>query len=97
MEKWSAQGIWLKVTKAIRKTTANYYTLFELKNDGVRARQEYLEAVKVEPFFHVSHLKLADIYIKEGNVQDAIAELEFVMRINPDESVRMTLDRLKNR
>ena len=71
--------------------------LFELKNDGVRARQEYLEAVKVEPFFHVSHLKLADIYIKEGNVQDAIAELEFVMRINPDESVRMTLDRLKNR
>lgn len=71
--------------------------LFESKKDVVRARQEYLEAIKINPSYHVPHVKLADIYTKEGNVQDAIKELELVMRIFPDETVRKKLDRLNNR
>ncbi len=71
--------------------------IFEAKNDFVRARQEYLEAVKVEPSSYMPHLKLANIYAKEGNHQDAIKELEFVMRIYPDESVLKKLERLKKK
>lgn len=71
--------------------------LYETKKDISRARQDYLEAIKIEPSYHVSHLKLADIYAKEGNTQDAIKELELVMRIYPDETVRKKLDSLKKR
>lgn len=69
--------------------------LFESKKDVARARQEYLEAIKIDSSYHVSHLRLANIYANEGNVQDAISELELVMKIFPDETVRKKLDRLK--
>jgi tetratricopeptide (TPR) repeat protein len=71
--------------------------LFEAKKDIARARQEYLEAIKIDPAYHVSHLKLAGIYAKEGNAQGAIKELELVMRVFPEESVRKKLERLQNR
>ena len=67
------------------------------EGDVARARREYLEAVRIEPGNHVSHVKLANIYANEGNVQEAIKELEFVMRIFPDETVRKKLERLKGR
>lgn len=69
--------------------------LFESKKDVARARQEYLEAIKIDSSYHVSHLRLANIYANEGNVQDAISELELVMKIFPDETVCKKLDRLK--
>jgi hypothetical protein len=45
----------------------------------------------------VPHVKLANLYIKEGNTQAAIKELDFVMRVFPDETVRKKLDRLRKR
>jgi tetratricopeptide (TPR) repeat protein len=71
--------------------------IFEARKEFARASQEYHEAIKVEPLFHVPHLKLANIYAKEGNVQAAIKELELVMQIYPDEKVRNKLDELRNR
>lgn len=69
--------------------------LFEAKKDLIRARMEYLAAEGAEPFSHLPHVKLADLYTKEGDIQSAITELEMVMRIFPDESTRKKLQRLK--
>lgn len=71
--------------------------LFESKKEYDRARQEYLKAVEIEPFYHLAHMKLADIYTREGNLQDAVKELQLVLRIFPDEAVRKKLDLLKKR
>lgn len=71
--------------------------LYEAKKDVDLARQEYLQAIKVDPLYYEPHLKLAHIYTKEGNIQEAIKEFEIVMQINPDKSVQKNLNSLKAR
>lgn len=67
----------------------------EARGDLLQARSEYLEAIRKEPSAPMPHGKLADIYAKQGNTQGAIKELEFVMRVYPDQVVRKKLARLK--
>jgi hypothetical protein len=71
--------------------------LFQAKNDRLQAHREYRTAIEVEPLAYEPHIRLAELYAQEGNIQAAITELEFVMRIYPDESVRKKLARLKSR
>ncbi|MDD2900324.1 MAG: hypothetical protein PHI31_16640, partial [Desulfuromonadaceae bacterium] len=69
--------------------------LFEAKKETGRARQEYLTALSLDPSFYEARVRLAGIYKMEGDIQAAIKELEFVMQIYPDPSVRKKLDVLK--
>lgn len=69
--------------------------VFAAQKKIAQARQQYLAAVKIEPFSPAAHVRLAGLYAKEGNIGEAIREFEIVMQINPDESVRKKLERLK--
>jgi hypothetical protein len=69
--------------------------LLEYMNNDVEARQEYLTAIKLEPFAQQPRINLSNLYAKKGNTSDAINVLEILMKVSPSDRIRNKIEALK--
>lgn len=61
------------------------------------AREKYLLAKEKQPQLPDPYIRLADLSILEGKTDQAIQELEYVMKIYPSNSTREKLEQLKRK
>lgn len=65
--------------------------------DFERAKQTFLRVIELAPSYSDAHWFLASIYEKLGDKTRAIAEIETVLKLNPDNQIVKTrLEKLKN-
>lgn len=65
--------------------------------DFERAKQAFLRVIELAPSYSDAHWFLASIYEKLGDKSRAIAEIETVLKLNPDNQIVKTrLEKLKN-
>jgi tetratricopeptide (TPR) repeat protein len=60
------------------------------------AIEQYLITIRLKPDWEKPHFNLGRIYLRKGNIKEAIREFEKVLQINPQNyEVRRLLDEIK--
>ena len=69
--------------------------LLEYQNNDAEARQEYLTAIRLEPFAQQPRINLSNLYARKGNTSDAIKVIEILMKTSPSDRIRNKIESLK--